>query len=242
MTIKQGFKFLNTLLFSLHQQRVVVLVGRQSLQVLNAIIITSAVQVMYYPFGRKLMAIGLFPDEDVFPDITSGISPGMVVVKNENVTTRRYEPSAFPIRVFITLAMLTWVCFPIFKQVFKIATVATKCFPHNDRFPTVYTTIRFCVFASSLMRTIGASYCPFIDWLTTIQARMFSPLLVFFLCFPHISIIPYLVQCSKLPCRVDEIIAAANKAGIPVFVKEPLASHYGIQRQEFPKGGDSFEF
>ncbi|MBU2060081.1 MAG: phage Gp37/Gp68 family protein [Gammaproteobacteria bacterium] len=33
---------------------------------------------------------------------------------------------------------------------------------------------------------------------------------------------------------VDEIITAADKAKIPVFVKEPMASHYNIQRQEFP--------
>jgi protein gp37 len=33
---------------------------------------------------------------------------------------------------------------------------------------------------------------------------------------------------------VDEIISAADKAGIPVFVKEPMASHFGINRKEFP--------
>ncbi len=33
---------------------------------------------------------------------------------------------------------------------------------------------------------------------------------------------------------VDEIITAADKAKIPVFVKEPMASYYNIQRQEFP--------
>ncbi len=35
---------------------------------------------------------------------------------------------------------------------------------------------------------------------------------------------------------VDEIISAADKAGIPVFVKEPMSSHFNIHRQEFPKG------
>uniref|UniRef100_A0A6M3KTH1 DUF5131 family protein n=1 Tax=viral metagenome TaxID=1070528 RepID=A0A6M3KTH1_9ZZZZ len=34
--------------------------------------------------------------------------------------------------------------------------------------------------------------------------------------------------------KVDEIITAADKSNIPVFVKEPMASHYGIFRQEFP--------
>ncbi len=33
---------------------------------------------------------------------------------------------------------------------------------------------------------------------------------------------------------VDEIIAAADKARIPVFIKEPLASHYNIARHEIP--------
>jgi len=35
---------------------------------------------------------------------------------------------------------------------------------------------------------------------------------------------------------VDEIISACDKASISVFLKEPLASHYNIQRQEFPRG------
>jgi len=44
-------------------------------------------------------------------------------------------------------------------------------------------------------------------------------------------------QPVKHPNRkwVEEIISAADKASIPVFIKEPLASHYCIQRQEFPK-------
>lgn len=33
---------------------------------------------------------------------------------------------------------------------------------------------------------------------------------------------------------VDEIISAADKAGIPVFVKDPMASHFGIDRKEWP--------
>ncbi len=43
-------------------------------------------------------------------------------------------------------------------------------------------------------------------------------------------------QPTKHPPRewVDEIITATDKANIPIFVKEPMASHYGIFRQEFP--------
>ena len=41
---------------------------------------------------------------------------------------------------------------------------------------------------------------------------------------------------KTLPKRewVDEIISTADKAGIPVFVKSPMASHFGINRKEFP--------
>ncbi len=44
-------------------------------------------------------------------------------------------------------------------------------------------------------------------------------------------------QPVKHPSRnvVDDILTAADKAKIPVFVKEPMASHFGIQRQEFPE-------
>ena len=47
-------------------------------------------------------------------------------------------------------------------------------------------------------------------------------------------------QPTRHPPRewVDEIITAADKAKIPVFVKEPMASHYGIFRQEFPYLGE----
>ncbi len=34
---------------------------------------------------------------------------------------------------------------------------------------------------------------------------------------------------------VEEILQTADKVGIPVFVKEPLASYLGIHRQEFPR-------
>ena len=46
-------------------------------------------------------------------------------------------------------------------------------------------------------------------------------------------------QPTRHPPRewVDEIITAADKAKISAFVKEPMASHYGIQRQEFPGVG-----
>ena len=45
------------------------------------------------------------------------------------------------------------------------------------------------------------------------------------------------ISAKTLPKRewVDEIITAADKANIPVFVKEPMAEYYGIQRQEFPR-------
>jgi len=43
-------------------------------------------------------------------------------------------------------------------------------------------------------------------------------------------------QPTQHPPRewVDEIITACDKAKIPIFIKEPLASYYGIYRQEFP--------
>ena len=43
-------------------------------------------------------------------------------------------------------------------------------------------------------------------------------------------------QPTRHPPRewVDEIINAADKSSIPVFIKEPMASHYDIQRQEYP--------
>lgn len=46
-------------------------------------------------------------------------------------------------------------------------------------------------------------------------------------------------QPVKHPSKnvVEDIIIAADKAQIPVFVKEPLASHYNIHRQEFPHYG-----
>jgi len=46
-------------------------------------------------------------------------------------------------------------------------------------------------------------------------------------------------QPTQHPPRewVDAIITAADTAKIPVFIKEPMASHYDIQRQEFPSIG-----
>lgn len=44
-------------------------------------------------------------------------------------------------------------------------------------------------------------------------------------------------QPTRHPRRecVERILSGADKANIPVFVKEPLASHFNITRQEVPK-------
>jgi len=46
-------------------------------------------------------------------------------------------------------------------------------------------------------------------------------------------------QPMRQPGRawVQDIIAAADQAGVPVFVKEPMATAFGIQRKEFPQEG-----
>ena len=84
-------------------------------------------------------------------------------------------------------------------------------------------------------------------WLPEVQARIkfisFEPLLesVAGVRFNLQGIDWVILGSRTAPVRhpkpewVREIIAAADKAGIPVFVKSPLSDFMGIQRQEFPK-------
>lgn len=53
----------------------------------------------------------------------------------------------------------------------------------------------------------------------------------------HWVIIGSRTQPTRHPPRewVEEIINAADKANVPVFIKEPMASHFNIQRQEYPE-------
>jgi len=50
-------------------------------------------------------------------------------------------------------------------------------------------------------------------------------------------------QPTRHPRRecVERILSGAEEANIPVFIKEPLASHIGIQRQEYPLKGNDVE-
>ena len=80
------------------------------------------------------------------------------------------------------------------------------------------------------------SFEPLLDWKTPLK-WLTNPLFQYFK-YAGINwiILGSRTQPVKHPPRewVDEIISAADNAGIPVFVKSPLAEYMGINRKEFP--------
>lgn len=82
------------------------------------------------------------------------------------------------------------------------------------------------------------SFEPLLARITDKNAQYNSEMMAHDLKFAGINwlILGSRTQPTQHPSRewVEEIITAADKAKIPVFVKEPMASHFNIHRQEWP--------
>ncbi len=101
---KQSLKFLNTLCFGLKNK--VMLLSRQSLQVLRAVIVLDAVKMMNYPAFRQWLTVSFFPYKNVLKDIAVG-GAGMLWLPNKNIPITVFSFTAFPLRMIYTCAKLT---------------------------------------------------------------------------------------------------------------------------------------
>ena len=94
--------------------------------------------------------------------------------------------------------------------------------------------------------TDGGMYQKAMLWLAQVEAKVkyisFEPLLgrIEFYDKPIVGLNWVIIGAQTKPYRppaiedVKEIVEACDAAGIPVFIKEPMASHYNLQRQEHP--------
>lgn len=98
LVIKQGFKFLNALGFSLKQQ-IVLFIG-QGFQILRAIVAGDTIEVVNNPAFRQRFAVSLLPDKDMLKHIAPAISSRVVRFFDMHIAIFALKPSAFVRRVF----------------------------------------------------------------------------------------------------------------------------------------------
>jgi len=94
LIIKQSFKFLNTLGFSLKDK--VMLFTRESHQIARSVIAFNPIQMMNYPAFRQWFAMNLLPDKDMLQDEPSSCCSRMVGQINRSI--------ASAILIFVALA------------------------------------------------------------------------------------------------------------------------------------------
>lgn len=92
MTIKQSFKFLNTLGFS-SKNMPVFSIG-QCYEVDDSVIASYSVKVMHYPALRQRLLISFFPYKDMLKDITPAIGSGMFRQKYLDIASD-FTPTTF---------------------------------------------------------------------------------------------------------------------------------------------------
>lgn len=185
LMIKKSFQFLNA--FSLGLQNKKVFAGRQSSKVTRSIISFDAVKMMNYPTIRQRFSIDLFPNSDMFKDITRFVRFSMSWLLNIDITC--FYKTAFCTR---------------YEESFSHTTFAS-CGKSRYLLPAIYTRMQptllesfICCFVSSSPSCSGLVFRTMFASLTykfsTFRARMFMFLcvqsVIFCILFAHVFIIP----------------------------------------------------
>ena len=219
---------------------------RQAFQVLRAVVVFPSIEMVDNPAFGNWLSVSFFPDKDMLTDIPIPICSMVSGPMNKDIPRTSY-PTTFPIMMFSF--PLNQICyFASHPSSFLLATLTSLGKPPTNRVATINTEFRLDC-PSGFMSTIRTSARPFLHQLTTVKPGMLGLFLIFYLCLVHIIIITY----TYLNSKVREIVEAADKAGIPVFLKDslkPLLPHswfkdkpsadwaytkLGKLRQEMPK-------
>lgn len=94
LMIKQAFKFLDTL--SLSPKDKVMLLIRETYQIIGAVVIRNTIKVMHNPAPGQWPSICLLPYKDMFKYITIFKSPRVLRLINKNITIRMNGSTALP--------------------------------------------------------------------------------------------------------------------------------------------------
>ncbi len=137
LIIKQSLKFLDTLCFSFKQQKMFFI--RQYLKICRSVITLNSVQMMDYPSLWHWFAMNLFPNKDMFKNITTTNVCSRVARIINTYITPKINPTTFPIVVVFTFSkkhrIYYWVSFP---PNFQLARITSQTF-RTTRFATIYT-------------------------------------------------------------------------------------------------------
>lgn len=215
LSIKQSFKFLYTFRFSLQYKAV--FFARKTYQISRLIIIFYTIKMVNNPAIRKRFTVCLLPYKNMLPDITIPVGLRMFRLIYKNISRTIYT-TTFPIRVFTSSFMLNN---PLsgFMQIY-VRTFTTTCSLPCNWGTTIYT---YSNNSSCIMCTFHTTLRPTLYRFPTIWAWMHISNIKFYLCFTsHITIIALIHITSNLIEWVQEIVEAADKAGIPVFLKDNL--------------------
>lgn len=135
MTIKQCFKFSDTLSFS--NEYSIVSQCRQSHQIAGSIVIFNSVQMMNNPTIRQWFAISLLPNKDMFHYIPFSICPMVLWSPYFYVTVIGY-PTAFPKWAFVSTKV----------GYLASATMTTDSVMLTKFFPTILAITRMFIYPS----------------------------------------------------------------------------------------------
>ena len=217
MTVKQRFQFLNTLRFGLKDK--VMFSIRQGYQVLKAVIILDPVKMMNKPTLRQKLPIGFFPNKNVLTDISVPIGSWVFRSGNKNISTALYSA---PLPIVVFLPKFDKVAhFAVCPSALSFATWTSLSSEGYCRCATVKAQMvrMLSGFMGTVRTPLGASLYRF----TAIWTRVLIPFVKF-----NLSLVSHNHIISQLPiyCNVvewvQEIIYAADKLSIPVFLKDNL--------------------
>ena len=158
MTIKQSFKFLYPFCLSLKHK--IMLLIRHGYQILGAIIILDAVQVVDYPAFRQWLAVSLFPNKNVFHNIAIFTCTMMLTFEYHNIVMA-FDFATFPIRVMFTcFTFISTIPAYLPSEVTKFATIYTRMFALFFPLSLLECLFRgiFCFLSHNIKYTIEAGH------------------------------------------------------------------------------------
>lgn len=218
LPIHDSFQFLYSLGFSLKNK--IMFLGRQTYEILRAVVILNPVKVMNYPAFRQRLVVSLFPNKDMFTDIAIDCSR-MVGHSNMCISMRVYYTTTNPIMFLRTRCDIErlWIFFPATFQntrfttsrpfIYEIPTI-------NTWFSAIHSTFGLGIFLAlgqfwvtyTINRVVSQSiFLSYFPYWSTLLPKRYNIFVAFF--NSHINIVSHSI--NKVKYDVHRIISKEGK-------------------------------
>lgn len=155
------FKLTNSLLSRLHGEMTMMAFLGHSHKVNRPIVVSFPINMMHNPIFWKWPAVSIFPNQDMFTNITMMVASGMVRFKQKHITVRMFNPTTLPaiIKFWMNfylncIARFAKTRFIITRGINTLATINTKILysAFSIAFPgAIYATFTtMCEFSPTL--------------------------------------------------------------------------------------------